>query len=875
MPGPLRAAALCAALLVAVPSVEQRGASREPQFDRDVVSAVDRLFPGFLEVLETDDPGLLNDLAVTLAASREAAALPVLAWMVRYSPGDFTRPIRTLVETAAAIPVDPLLAMLAEGTSAQRLEALGLIRAAAPRLREADQTRVIEAVVVALRDHSSAVRESAVDTLPELRLPEAVGSLGILFTRRDEVEAGWWRVWYDAPTAPQPLSRQRPSPPTFAPEVVKLVSAIQPDFVRVLTTGSEQSQRELITALAPGRSPESVPVLVWILSHGQHATLDAWVAGLLVGLQHRTGRVPLPDLAALLTTGDASRRLAVAEFFNQVFSPGHPRTTAPARSEVVSSLIAGLADANLDVRRRLVTALGRTRSREATLPLIELLKRDDLSPSDVPALLDALAAIGDPRALPAFEQWARPGPDRQLRERAARHFVDLKKPADAGAEIRRLLWEQPDTALELDVLAGGTRRLPEVWNALANGSKEERRAAAALVAWYPDRRSVPHVLDALANAPGEVTRRQLLFALNMILLNDGHEVADVRDRELLAARHLAQLREDLATNSQIHSDIRAALLNQVTLAIYPGSLPPTFRASVPGGGVGEGSNARVSSSEDEFLAWVGKKGSGVAFHPFKEAGGAARVATSVYMPNGRVVNQAWITLYRRTPDGWSALPFVPHDWRHPSLSDPNLRPAILKNYGAQDPLKRLRLDIAMERIRVRWNDRHFGSENSDVPGRATRVDDTYVPLFERYRTSDSANVRTAAEFQLAYVTGHPNVRFLIDTINSGPIREIRRDAVEILARYMDKQFAAHGRPAEGPDREALIVAALVPRPIGEPGRLDAPQRSDIAAIKTWGQYGLVELRFGEGRRAQSGYSLLFTRDEGRWVFACRLLGWIS
>ena len=72
--------------------------------------------------------------------------------------------------------------------------------------------------------------------------------------------------------------------------------------------------------------------------------------------------------------------------------------TAQTRSRVVSSLVTALADPNVDVRRRLVSALGRAGSQEATVPLIELLKRPDLSRTDISVLLDALAAIGDPRA---------------------------------------------------------------------------------------------------------------------------------------------------------------------------------------------------------------------------------------------------------------------------------------------------------------------------------------------------------------------------------------------------------------------------------------------------------------------------------------------
>jgi hypothetical protein len=125
------------------------------------------------------------------------------------------------------------------------------------------------------------------------------------------------------------------------------------------------------------------------------------------------------------------------------------------------------------------------------------------------------------------------------------------------------------------------------------------------------------------------------------------------------------------------------------------------------------------------------------------------------------------------------------------------------------------------------------------------------------------------------LTGQPNVRFLIDTIETGSIEEIRREAVGILAPYMDQRFAAEGRPAEEADRETLIVTALDPGSARGGGLRSVPERSAVASVRTWKEFGLVELRFGEGPRGQSGYSMLFRQDQGRWVFVCLMKGWIS
>jgi hypothetical protein len=232
-----------------------------------------------------------------------------------------------------------------------------------------------------------------------------------------------------------------------------------------------------------------------------------------------------------------------------------------------AALIDRLSDPNIDVRRKAAEALGTARARNAVRALASSLDGRDVTGRYASTAIQALASIGSRDALPTLERWARSASTQQVRENAARAYIAIAKPSDTPGETRRLLWEQPDTALEQAVLTRGKTGLPLAWQALATGSTGERRAAAALLGWFPDRNSIRPVLAALAQSPGALTRDQLLFDLNMILLADGSP-ADGEQGNALAAAHLRWLYGQLA-NQPIDSDIRAAVLAQKTIAVFP------------------------------------------------------------------------------------------------------------------------------------------------------------------------------------------------------------------------------------------------------------------------------------------------------------------
>src|SRR5688572_21083673 len=94
----------------------------------------------------------------------------------------------------------------------------------------------------------------------------------------------------------------------------------------------------------------------------------------------------------------------------------------------------------------------------------------------------------------------------------------------AGYLLRDQKPEPPQTPLEATVQREGRAALPLVWQALATGTDSERRAAAALLSWYRDVRSIRPILAELDKSPDAIIHRQLLFDLNMILLTEGSPV---------------------------------------------------------------------------------------------------------------------------------------------------------------------------------------------------------------------------------------------------------------------------------------------------------------------------------------------------------------
>jgi hypothetical protein len=434
------------------------------------------------------------------------------------------------------------------------------------------------------------------------------------------------------------------------------------------------------------------------------------------------------------------------------------------------------------------------------------------------------------------------------------------------------------------MMAEGTRALPDVLQALDTGTPAERRAAAALLGWFPDRRSIGPILTALERSPGALIRNQLLFDLNMILLSSGSR-PDEGQRNALAAEHLRWLHDQLV-NAPIDSDIRSTVRAHNVIVVHPDRVTAPFsvelstetRAGIrePNAGRASATAARAETSQ-AFLDRVGKDAVGVAFHEITAADGAARVATTLYLPQGRITNQVWISLYREQDGRWVPLGVPAHPVLHSMLNEPNLMPSINRDYGAQHPLKTLRLDLTMERIRVNVNARQYlDNENRDNPNSSGRIDESYVPLLERYKRSEIPSVRYTAEYETARFTT-PDMSLWLDTLarEAGPPYQAM--AREVIVRYATREIEMEGRDLSASEREDLAAAAVTsPEPIA-PGLLPQPlpQRSNITRMRRSNRFGLVEVVLASGGFASGGYSMLFEHRGDRWVYLCMARSWIS
>ncbi|HET7698750.1 MAG TPA: HEAT repeat domain-containing protein [Vicinamibacterales bacterium] len=576
-----------------------------------------------------------------------------------------------------------------------------------------------------------------------------------------------------------------------------------------------------------------------------------------------------PVSRALLATIDAS----YGQTLSKLGEPGVlrlidalQRSRNPAAAPVLIWL---MANGDVSVRARAVTALGHVAGAEGVPAIERFLAQSDRTPYDMSAAVEGLVASGAPSALPVLERVARSTAPQPVREAAAAVYVRLGKSGDPGARVRALLWEQPDTALERRVMAEGRAALPAVWQALASGSAESQRVAAALLGTFRDLGSIEPIVTALDRSPDAVTRAQLLFDLNMILLTEAAP-APASDRNTLAALHVQWLYGELR-NLRVDNDIRAMVSGDKTLLVYPDRVTPPFAAAFgPAAAV-------LADSPADFVARVRGSACGVAFHAITAANGVARVATTVYLSNGRVANRVWISLYRRAGTGWVPVPVPSHQGLKTMLNEPNLLPTINRNYGAQHPLKILRLDLTMERVRVDFDARNLLSlhENIDTLNFGP-LDDSYVPLLERYTRAESLTVRYAAEFESAQLTKQPNIDLWVGALGVRGEPRVQDLAVQVLREYLLPRVQSAGADLTASQHAELAVAATAPSAVDR--RLlptELPQLANVTTVRQWRQFAVVDVVFRSGGYVDRGYSMLFERRANGWVFLCLVRGWMS
>lgn len=838
--------------------------------DPQVIAVVDRVYPGFGEILERGDSISLGRLARRLAASPSIESLTVLLWMLQTCPSwsiDEVSPvlqIDRIVRAVGRLPLASFAAGLLNDDADQRINAVVVLSNLASYIQPGERAIYERTLITALSDPNIHVREFAAAPLRELHSPAGDAALARVVEGPDVTDM----LFGQATGRKRPFSGDAPTESSFPAATVAAVKALAPDFLITLTTREDAAIRLLIEAIERARDPYTTPILAWLLVHGDMRSYGDRIVYRLAESPH-VGRLDFAELSRSLATSDPDHRLKIADLFGRVLKAGNAPGTS--RNRVITALIARLKDVDVDVRMRAAEALpGDATAAEGAL--IDAIEGRDVPKRCAEPIVVALVRIKSRQALPTLERLAR-SRSQSCREAATLAFLSLAKPPDIGAEVRRLTWEQPDAELERAVLAQGRAALPLAWQALESGSDRERHAAAAVLGWFPDARSIPRILAAIEGAPGALTREQLLFDLNMILLAEG-TAPDATQRNELAASHLRWLYDQIATE-RIDSDIRAAVLGRRTIAVFPDRVVSPF--SVDLSSQDSSATATRSESPQAFLTAVAGDGCGVAFHEITAAHGVARVATTLYLPRGRIANQAWISLYRRDGDRWVLLPVVSHPVLHRMLNEPNLLPTINRNYGPDHPLKILRLDITMERIRVDRNaSRYLDNENVENPRTSTRVDSSYARLFERYKRSDAPSVRYTAEYESARLTGEPNLQLWMKVLAERPPSPFQDMAVNVIAPYAVEQISREERKVTDNERDELVAAALSPDAI-EPRLLPRQPLTveNIRRVRRSSRFGLVDVGFGSGLLGQSGYSMLFEQRGDRWVFVCVAGSWIS
>jgi HEAT repeat protein len=845
----------CLAILLLAnhPSAHAQAPARTP-LDPAVIEVVDPLYPGFAEILERDDAAGLDKLARTLSNHPSPESLAVLLWMLRHCPSwpDGVLQIDKTVRSVGRLPLAPVADALLHATADQRVTAAALLSIHRGLIPDSEKPLLDETLIAALSDRNDRVRDRVVATLRARGSARADAAVREYLARSDAAE----------PKRREPQA----AAPRLPPATSALLESLDPDYQKTLTTLNEAAVRRLLDALQRSRNSAGTPVLVWMLANGDPRAYGGNIVYQL-SLQEHAMRLPFGELAGMLRRAEPDRKALIAELLGKVFASR--QTMSPAdRDRVIAALLECLDIPHVLLRVRAVEALGRVGAAQAVGPITLLLDQPDGERYQM-APIRALAAIGTRDAVLTLERLARSGTPQAVREAAAAAYIGVTKPADPGAHVRRLLWEQPDTAFERRVLLEGKAALPAVWQALAGGSADDRRAAAALLGWFRDVRSIEPIMAALDAAPGALTREQLLFDLNMILLTEA-QPAGPDDRNALATLHLQWLYGQLI-NQLIDSDIRAIVLAQKTIHVLPDRVTPPFSTTL-------GTTAAVlSRSPEAFLEAVRKTGYGVAFHAITAANGVARVATTLYLPGGRIANQVWISLYRRGGKGWAPLPVPSHPVLHRFVNEPSLMPTINRNYGPDHPLKILRLDLTMERIRVDLNARSYlRNENCENPAGSADLDGSYVRLLERYRRSDSPRVKYTAEFESSRLTKQPDLELWINALSQPSGTPIQGWAVQVLADYVDPRFKTEGRQLAGTERAELAAAALKPEAV-DPRLIPTPlpRPEDVRNARQWSRFGLVDLGVGSGPRGQSGYSMLFERRGNRWVFLCVVSSWLS
>ena len=193
-----------------------------------VVDAVDRLYPGFTEVLESHDSFALTRLAETLTASGSAEAVPVLAWLLEHrpavSPERVAIGLNKVISSTRIVPVAALSRTLRQGNADQRRAAAIVLLESRDYVPDAERPGLEATLIAALSDSSVDVRMWVAMSLKRFGTPAALAALAATVTGSNVTSAYYWQ----ATGQPRPVDSS--APPVFPPPVIARLDATVPGF---------------------------------------------------------------------------------------------------------------------------------------------------------------------------------------------------------------------------------------------------------------------------------------------------------------------------------------------------------------------------------------------------------------------------------------------------------------------------------------------------------------------------------------------------------------------------------------------------------------------------------------------------------------------
>jgi len=237
--------------IVLAASLQAAQAPAPKHLDPQIVAVVDRVYPGFTEILELGDSIALGRLAHTLAAAPSIESLTVLLWMLQNCPSWSTDELPSVlqidgvVRSVGLLPLPAFAGGLLNEDTDQRINAVVVLSNGAPYVQLSERVVYEHTLIGALSDPNIRVREFAAGALRRLQSPAGNAALARVVQGPDVTDMLFWL----ASGRKRPFSGETPTESSFPPETVDAVKQLSPDFLVTLGTREDAAVRRLLEAI--------------------------------------------------------------------------------------------------------------------------------------------------------------------------------------------------------------------------------------------------------------------------------------------------------------------------------------------------------------------------------------------------------------------------------------------------------------------------------------------------------------------------------------------------------------------------------------------------------------------------------------------------